>query len=92
MKIIEKISESKYIGQMESGIYEGTRFLIDSNFPLSEGGTISKKNPIQGKFQTLCELCASVYDGGEDYSEEMKQQAIDFYCGFISSDELEFDH
>lgn len=90
MKITEKITATQYIGQKETGVYEGTRYMIDTEVELNEGDVVSTENPIEGKFQTLCELCASVYDGGEDYSETMKQQAIDFHCGFISKEEIEF--
>ena len=90
MKITEKITATQYIGQKETGIYEGTRYMIDTEVELNEGDVISNENPIEGKIQTLCELCASVYDGGEDYSETMKQQAIDFHCDFISKEEIEF--
>jgi hypothetical protein len=90
MKIIEKITETQYIGQKETGVYAGTRYLIETKVALNEGDVVSTENPIKGKFQTLCELCASVYDGGEDYSETMKQQTIDFHCGFISKEEIEF--
>lgn len=91
MKIIDQITATQYIGQKETGIYEGTRYMIDTESSLNVGDVISSENPINGKFQTLCELCALVYEGGEDYSESMKQQAIDLYCGFISKEEMEFN-
>jgi len=90
MKIIEKITDTHYIGQKETGVNSGTRFLIETETELNEGDVISKDNPITGKFQTLCELCESAYNGGEDYSEGMKQQAIDVMCGFLTETEIEF--
>ncbi len=41
--------------------------------------------------KTLCELCKDVYNGGEDYSERMKQQAIDYHFGFITREEIEYN-
>jgi len=91
MKITEKITATQYIGQKEIGVYEGTRYMIDTEIALNEGDVISIEKPIEAKIQTLCQLCAVVYDGGEDYSGRMKLQAIDFYCGFITREEIEIE-
>ena len=91
MKILEKVEKGKYIGQNETGVYSGTRFIIFSSVELEEGDVISSANPIQyERFQTLCELCEEVYEGGEDYDERMKQQAVDYICGYIEKEEIEF--
>ncbi len=89
MKIIEKITDTQYLGQKETSVYEGTRYLITTTKLLNENDIITKENPIQGTFQTLCELCNDVYGVGEDYNERMKDQAIDFICGFITKEEIE---
>ena len=90
MKITEKITNNCYIGQKETGIYAGTRFVIKTDYDLNEGDNINKETPIQAEIMTLCQLCEKVYNGGEDYSESMKQQAVDFYAGYITKDEIEY--
>jgi hypothetical protein len=90
MKIIEKINENYYIGQKETGVYAGTRYIIKTNASLNEGDIIEKENPIEAEIMTLCQLCIKVYNGGENYSEAMKQQAVDFFAGYINENELEY--
>jgi len=90
MKITEKINENCYIGQKETGIYAGTRFIVKTDAELSEGDVINKENPIEAEIMTLCQLCEKVYNGGEDYSEAMKQQAVDYFSGYITEEEIEY--
>ena len=40
MKIIDQITETQYIGQKEEGMYEGTRYMIDTNEHLEIGQSI----------------------------------------------------
>ena len=50
MKITEKITATQYIGQKETGVYEGTRYMIDTEVELNEGDVVSTENPSVSDF------------------------------------------
>ena len=90
MKIIEEITGTWYLGEIKTGVYEGTRMLIQTDESLKVGDSISKESPIKLDYiNCICELCKEIYGSGEDYNERMKQQAIDVKCGFLQMTEIE---
>lgn len=71
------------------------RVIFQSQEELEQGDDISKENPIGlTNLKSLCEVANYVYDGNAQqfgmFSENMKQQAIDVWCGFTSKEDVEY--